>query len=373
MALGASALLSRIKCRQWQLALRSSLFAAAQQLQPTAFYIQLRISLPTIATGSTFMPDEFVTESRNIQTVVDSSNASASLWLRCQQEAEAIIAPDGKLIQDFALRNQRISAAYASLWLRNNRFQWPGLAAFASKQVGCGMLNALHIMERTDEEISRNGSDGFDWVFKNSLPAVVHLGAGYMRGRLSLGNMSVFLDIYPLHRFYELCGLEQLKAHIGERQSIKDKVKWPVRDEVLPFGKVFPEIVEGFTAIEQNDLLGSVRLLAYHEQVNVLQRVMYDDALTRAAIDANQLAWASELPGGDFNEIQLTLAAQCAAKPSPYTAWFSRHLNVHLYDPVQRMEFVYRSADEFDQLLRGSERADIEHSLHAISEGRGVE
>jgi hypothetical protein len=324
------------------------------------------------------MPDDLATSHPKDTAASLTSSLQAptcaQVWLRCQQEAEAIVAPDGKLIEDRALRNQRISAAYAALWLRDNRLQWAAFAAFASKQVGCSMLNALHIMERTDEEIRKNGgADGFDWVFKNTLPAVVHLGAGYMRGRLSLGNMSVFLDIYPLHRFYELCGLEQLKTCIGERQSIKDKVKWPVSDQVLPFGKVFPQIVDGFTLLERNDLLGSVRQLAYHEQVNVLQPVMYDDTLTRAALDANQLAWASELPGADFNEIQVTLAAQCAAKPIPYTAWFPRETNVHLYNPAQRMKFVYQTAEQFDGLLSSSARADVERSLQEISEGHGVE
>jgi hypothetical protein len=306
--------------------------------------------------------------------VQGSTQSSAAVWLRCQQEAEAIVAPNGELITDRALRNQRISAAYASLWLRNNRFQWAGLAAFASKQVGCGMLNAVQIMDRSEDDIAADREpDGFEWLFRKMLPAVVHVGAGYMRGRVSLGNLAVFLDIYPLHRFYELRGLAQLKAALNERQSIKDQVKWPVKDEIFPFAKVFPQIADGFNLIEQNDLLGSVRQLAYHEQVNVLQPVMYDDALMHLALDANQLAWATEVPGADFNEIQVTLAAQCAAKPSPVTTWFSNGTDAHLYSPGQRMEFVYRAAEQFDRLVNGKERPEIECALEAICEGHGVQ
>jgi hypothetical protein len=306
--------------------------------------------------------------------VEESIESNAALWLRCQQEAEAIVAPHGELIADRALRNQRISAAYASLWLRNNRFQWAGLAAFASKQVGCGMLNAVQIMDRSEDDIAADGEpDGFEWLFRKMLPAVVHVGAGYMRGRVSLGNLAVFLDIYPLHRFYELRGLKQLKASLDERKSIKDQVKWPVKDEIFPFAKVFPQIADGFALVEQNDLLGSVRQLAYHEQVNVLQPVMYDDALMRLALDANQLAWASEVPGADFNEIQVTLAAQCAAKPTPVTTWFSDAPDAHLYSPGQRMEFVYRAAEQFDKLVNGKERREIECALEAICEGHGVQ
>jgi hypothetical protein len=303
-----------------------------------------------------------------------ASQTCANIWLRCQQEAEAIIAPDGKLIEDRSLRNQRISAAYASLWLRNNRFQWAGFAAFASKQVGCSMLNAVQIMDRSADEVGASGgSDSFTWAFKKMLPAVVHVGAGYLRGRLSLGNLSVFLDIYPLHRFYELHGLERLKACIGERQAIKDQVRWPVNDDVLPYGQPFRQIGDGFTLIERGDLPGSVRQLAFHEQVNVLQRVLYEDRLTRLALDANQFAWVSDIPGADFNEIQVTMAAQCAAKPSPVTTWFDRNPGVHLYNSGQRMEFVYRAAEQFDRLLNGKERGEIEYSLQEISAGHGVQ
>jgi hypothetical protein len=316
------------------------------------------------------MPDDLVTP----QPDATAFGQTAALWLRCQQEAEAIVAPTGELIADRALRNQRISAAYASLWLRNNRFQWAALAAFASKQVGCGMLNAVQIMDRSEDRIGADREpDGFDWLFQKMLPAVVHVGAGYLRGRASLGNMAVFLDIYPLHRFYELRGLEAFKAGLNERQSIKDQARWPVKDEILPFAKIFRQIADGFTLVERNDLLGSVRQLAYHEQVNVLQPVMYDDTLMRLALDANQLAWASDMPGADFNEIQVTLAAQCAAKPSPVTAWFSNATDAHLYSPLQRMEFVYRAAEQFDRLVSGKERPEVERALEAICEGHGVQ
>jgi len=318
------------------------------------------------------MPDDLVTPQP--RDAVTNDNRYAEAWLRCQQEAEAIVAPSGELITDRALRNQRISAAYASLWLRNNGFQWAALAAFASKQVGCGMLNAVQIMDRSEDKIGANREpDGFEWLFQKMMPAVVHVGAGYLRGRASLGNLSVFLDIYPLHRFYELHGLAAFKAGLDQRQSIKDQVKWPVKDEIFPFAKVFRQIADGFTLIDRNDLLGSVRQLAYHEQVNVLQPVMYDDSLMRLALDANQLAWASEMPGGDFNEIQVTLAAQCAAKPSPFTAWFSSATDAHLYSPLQRMEFVYRAAEQLDRLLNGKERPEVERALQAISEGHGVQ
>lgn len=64
------------------------------------------------------------------------------IWRIFQREAEEIVAPGGILIEDPKERNRAINAAYARLWLHDSRFQWAGLAAFASKQVGCGLLHA---------------------------------------------------------------------------------------------------------------------------------------------------------------------------------------------------------------------------------------
>jgi hypothetical protein len=79
------------------------------------------------------------------------------------------------------------------------------------------------------------------------------------------------------------------------------------------------------------------------------------------------------VPGVDFNEVQVTLAAQCAAKPSPVTTWFSSAPDAHLYSSSQRMEFVYRTAEQFDRLVNGKDRLEVERSLEAICEGHGVE
>ena len=71
-----------------------------------------------------------------------------NLWRGYQQRAEAIVAPGGRLIADPQARNRPINSAYARLWLDDRRFQWAGLAAFASKQVGCGLLHATDSIEK---------------------------------------------------------------------------------------------------------------------------------------------------------------------------------------------------------------------------------
>lgn len=80
------------------------------------------------------------------------------VWIDYQDEAYEIIAPVGRLIHDPLQRNRAINAAYARLWLHDNRFQWAGLAAFASKQVGCGLLHATDVvmkMQAEDEAAKR--------------------------------------------------------------------------------------------------------------------------------------------------------------------------------------------------------------------------
>lgn len=292
----------------------------------------------------------------------------ASAWLRCQQEAEAIIADaDGNMIADAVVRNRRINAAYAELWLRNPRFQWAGLAAFASKQVGCGLLHSAQVEEKAAADMRANGGgDSFEWLFKNMWPAAIGAGSGYMRGQLSLGNVTLFLDIYPLHRFYELRGLAGLKGCLPKRADIRGRVKWPVPETLLPFGKPFTQILNGFDKIEANDIQNSVKHLAYHEQVNVLQPVIYDDWKTRLALDGNQFAWVTKLPSGDYSEIQLTLSAQCTAKSKSSTIWFAKSLAAQLYDVAQRMQFVYSAAEQFDKLLHSKARVEVERSIREI-------
>ena len=192
-----------------------------------------------------------------------------------------------------------------------------------------------------------------------------------MEQQLALGNRTLFLDIYPLHRFYMLRGIAGLKKCLDDRRQIANRVDWPAEvKNKLEFGRPFKEIIAGFLAIERNNLMESVNELARHEQLNVLQRVIYDDLATRVALDGNQFAWVTGLPTGDFAEVQLTLSAQCSAKPT-LTTWFKRSLSVHLYDEDDRMEFVYRAAADFDRLLR-KRRAEVERSIREIYMGKGV-
>jgi hypothetical protein len=39
----------------------------------------------------------------------------------------------------------------------------------------------------------------------------------------------------------------------------------------------------------------------------------------------------------------------------------------------ERMSFVFRAADQFDRLLKGPQRAQVEASIRSIADGMGVD
>lgn len=298
------------------------------------------------------------------------------LWSTFQEEAENIVKVNGSFEGNDEARNKRINAAYARLWLADNRFQWAGLAAFASKQVGCGLLHAAKLYERNNDEIRYapyvSGSST-EAAGLSAAPTMIRNGAGFMRRQLGFGNEHLFLDIYPLHRFFMERGWKEFNDYLDKRNNKKyPPAYWNVDRNVLPFGTPFQEVRKGFERIDQGDLKGSVEALAQHEQVNVLQSIIYNDRDMQDALAKNQLAWAIGFPSGVYTEIQLTLSAQCKAKDG-WTSYFPRLKSAKLWVAEERMQFVNRAAARFDELLRSKERPYVEQSLRAIAIGGGVE
>jgi hypothetical protein len=310
----------------------------------------------------------------------------ASIWLRVQKEAEAWIAPGGKLIADPVARNRRINQAYAQLWLADRRFQWAGLAAFASKQVGCGLLHAADNIQNSQEEIATAGRIGVmgnaDSAAASAMPSGIAGSSAYMYQQLALGNTTLFLDIYPLHRFfmlrgyplhrfYMLRGLKALQACLKERELIFKDVIWPIDQAKLAFGKSSNDILEAFKMIEHGQIAKSVERLAHHEQINVLQAAIYNDIIMRRALDANQFSWATNFPTGVAAEISLTLSAECKRPSGSLAVMFSKNKDAKLYEESQRLAFVYKAAAYFDNLLNQNTRKDVEASINEIAQAGG--
>ena len=311
------------------------------------------------------------------------------LWRIYQREAQRIVAPGGLLIADPIARNRRINSAYAALWKADNRFEWAGLAAFASKQVGCGLLHAATSIEginraqRKIKEIERNpwvplgakiGSAGTRGVMEG-----VEVSNKYVFDMLALGNTALFLDIYPLHMFYKKRGIEEMKKCMRARQKIDQNPKfpifWPIPEKVK-FGVDHPEIIPAFEAIEAGDIFESVRLLARHEQVNILQPAIYEDFLMSGLLRGNQaassLAYVTNISTGLEQLVQLTLANQCAPLHDGRSIEFSTKAVANLANLDERMPFVLRAAKQFHNLLRSGNRHVIEQSIGEISSGSKI-
>ena len=352
-------------------------------------------------------------DGRNPTTTVEVPILTCNcLWRRFQKEAEDWIAPGGVLIADPQARNRKINAAYAQLWLADNRFQWAGLAAFASKQVGCGLLHATTLEQRIEAEkkayqrvtnntpqdlldrrrLNQSSPKSEEWNAwnqarqQNPVPqasnplladgvAMLQEELKYVHDMLALGNTALFLDVYPLHRFFMVRGFEEMRECLPERSSLKKEIFWPIEEKV-EFGTVREEIVQTFLSIEKGDISDSVFEMARHEQINILQPAMYDVThfalLMRGTQTGDVVSFVTGIFSGLPDEIQLSLASQCKTSDDRKIS-FSQNPLANLADKTQRMEFVKRAAIQFGSLLNNpTAHAHIKSSIIEIANGGGV-
>ena len=225
----------------------------------------------------------------------------AAQWKKLQEEAEKLIEPAG---DDHRERNHIINGAYADLYRRQPKFVWAGLAAYASKQVGCAMDHAVHVI---DSPLYTPPSKGF---------------AAFTYSKLGEGNRDLFLDVYPLHRFYEKFGWASFERCASHR--------------VPP---VPPAAMDGFRALHNGDAEKHLRAIAYHEQLNILQRDIYNDNAMRFTLDNNELA-VSPLVGGKPADLVLTSECTDDSPGEKNTFKFKKDGRDELYNTDQRMEWI---------------------------------
>lgn len=333
------------------------------------------------------------------------------IWRSYQKEAEDVVAPGGALIADPRERNRAINAAYARLWLHDHRFQWAGLAAFASKQVGCGLLHASESIRKIQSEhdaaqrmtqsaepvwqmpglrVSRVDEQARrDYLRAHQDNPVPNLDlrrdgdpSSWMQDRyrhvyemLAMGNTTLFLDVFPLHAFYKKRGLKELKTCLPARKGIygngKYPVLWPVGKK-LEFGRDYQQILQAFEAIDAGQIADSVRFLADHEQRNILQPAMYNDPQLIVLLRGNHASFVTGFPSGVAEAIELTLASQCRRVEDGRSIGLGNNPMADLSNVDQRMSFVLRAAARFDEMLHNANRSLLEQSLQDIAAGRGV-
>ena len=119
-------------------------------------------------------------------------------------EALKIIEKNNGAMPDVRKRNDAISGAYASLYLKNpDAFVWPGAAAYASKLVGYSMDQAIAMPDM--QEMSDPMGD-----FRASA-GLAKLTTDNIREMLGKGNITIFESIYPASLAYQQGGIEELK------------------------------------------------------------------------------------------------------------------------------------------------------------------
>lgn len=340
-------------------------------------------------------------------------------WRFYQKQAEDFIAPGGQLIADPKARNRAINSAYAQLWQLDNRFQWAGLAAFASKQVGCGLLHAAESIEKIQAEYEaaehlRSSARAGVWGLfsteerdrrakllefekrqqeyeranrNNPVPSVDIRSEGgplssvqqlyqHVYDMMAMGNTTLFLDVFPLHAFYKERGLKLLETCLPFRKNIYDDgqqpVLWPIGQEKLEFGTNHREILQAFEAIDAGNIAQSVVHMAWHEQQNILQPTMYTNQKLVRLLRGNHLSYVTGIPSGVAQAIELTLASQCSPISDGRTIEFSSNPTANLADINQRMTFVLKAAKQFDELLHSTERPRVEQAIDDIAKGKGV-
>ena len=192
----------------------------------------------------------------------------------------------------------------------------------------------------------------------------------------SVGYTTLLLDVFPLHAFYKDRGLKLLETCLRFREKISDDgqqpVLWPIGEKRLRFGIDYNEILQAFEAIDAGNISQSVEFLADHEQRNILQPTMYTDPELIRLLRGNHLSYVTGIPSGVAQAIELSLASQCRPTNDGRTIEFSSNPFANLADINQRMTFVLKAAEQFDELLHSTERPRIEQAIDDIAKGKGV-
>lgn len=299
------------------------------------------------------------------------------LWAMGQEEAirrlskkRSSASSKYELISDFSARAARIAAAYASFYLEQGedgkpelkgRFYWMGLAAFASKQVKCGL----------------------DFIPNDPYllltPPLVQPPLRIGKNSLGKGNFWLFQDIFVWHWFYskypkqfDECAPERnARSCEGQIKTNIDSLPWA--DDALGILvnlHVTDELKSGFKAIKETETMSlgearrrkqfdSLMAIADHEQRKILQPLIYQDVPFRATLKMQAgFEWAPFVP------VRVAaFSTACDIKEPEHRVQMSEG---DLYDENDRMKFISSIAQQYHYLM-GTQEAYMEREIRAIS------
>jgi len=256
------------------------------------------------------------------------------------------------LESDFSVRAARIAGTYASFYLEKEeggdekfkgRFYWMGLAAFASKQVMCAL--------------------DFTKLATVAMPIgkpVIDIG----KNGLGKGNFWLFQDIFCWHWFYskypnkfEECSGERNSEAFDEKvKSALKRLPWAEESlAVIDNLKIKKYMLGAFSDIKQVQTMAagvdrqklqykSLIATANHEQLNILQPLIYEDPIFRAVLDVQKKA-------EDIPFVPLRSAAFSTACDVKQSEMREQMHGGDLYNAQDRMEFIQKIADKYHGLM----------------------
>ncbi|MFJ4114801.1 DUF2515 family protein [Pseudomonas sp. NPDC089758] len=300
------------------------------------------------------------------------------LWTLGQQEAVRRLSVKTRiefketaryqLVKDFSTRAERIAGNYAKIYLeleRNGkpelkgRFYWTGLAAFASKQVMC----ALDYASNSKWRYAKLPVPLFDTT----------------KEYLGEGNFWLFQDIFVWHWFYINFPSEfasALSARKWDDYTCNFKISFrelPWIDDALPKINLLQktdDLIEGFSFIpeiekllpgkkRQNIQLKSLMAIARHEQIEILQPLIYESWGFQKLLDSQ--AFMEGHMG-----VPRRLAAMstlCETDNPDYDIVMTKG---KLHNQNDRMEFITKIANRYHDLMT-TETDYMEENIRTIS------
>ena len=216
-------------------------------------------------------------------------------WDRVTNEVKKI---DG--MKDVQVRNRAISSSYARLYESNTDLKWAGAAAFASKQVGCGMNN---------------------------------FGAGISgaKSTLGAGNLAVYDELYPPLRFYQ-----QNKGTMSNEQIMACM-------DQKPGEPLDPSVKQGLRETMDGHPEQGATTMLKHEQQDTLQQAVYDSTLFNRTVDLDKMT------GYRLAPMQYVVSSGCTSTDANRIVDFSKYKG-DLYNFSDRWPFAKDCASKFIQL-----------------------
>lgn len=315
-------------------------------------------------------------------SVQDITLSCAELWSIGQQEAIRRLSiqrsclftrvPRQHLVGDFSARAARIAATYARFYLETEqgcnpdykgRFYWMGLAAFASKQVKC----ALDFIP--------------DSLWFPLAKAATHVS----KDSLGKGNFWLFQDIFVWHWFYaqypeqfdECAPQRDTSTYVEIVKSNMASLPWAEETlTVLNNLRLTKDITKAFQytrSFERSSdyeerralQLQSLMMIANHEQITILQPLIYNEWVFNKSLDIQ--AALEDLP-----LIPKRVAAFTTTCDIENEQRRVQMKDGNLYETADRMKFITAIAEKY-HILMHEDVEYMEGTIRTISSWSNAE